>query len=100
MKVYIYIGISLFLIALLTYIIIKKRWDLLDKILFGIVTIVEREFGEGTGQLKLSEAIQRVYPYIPAFIRWFISQKTIVKLIEKALDKAKQIWNTNENLIK
>lgn len=97
---YIYIIAGLIIISALSYIIIKKRWDLLDGILFSIVTILEKEFGSGTGQLKLATAIERVYPYIPIFIRWFISKDFIIKLIEEALSKAKMIWEKNENLIK
>jgi hypothetical protein len=80
------------------FLAVKKRWDLLDKVLFGLVTWAEREYG-GTGALKLAAVIEKLYPHIPAIIRAFISTAKIEELIDKALDAAKLRWDKNPKLI-
>jgi hypothetical protein len=82
-----------------TYIITKKRWDLLDKLLFGLVTWAEREYGNGTGLLKLAEVMQRLYPHIPFLIRVFLSTAQLEKLVNDALVSAKEKWDKNPKLI-
>jgi hypothetical protein len=91
--------ILLLFAAAITYIIIKKRWDLLDKILFGLVTWAEREYGNGTGALKLSEVIQRFYPQIPAIARLFLSAEKVESIVDDALTAAKERWQQNPKLI-
>jgi hypothetical protein len=91
--------VVLVVIAAIAAIIVKKKWDLLDKILFTLVTWAEREFGGGTGELKLTAAIGKLYPKIPAVIRIFMTQDALVTLVERALTAAKEKWKTNPQLI-
>jgi hypothetical protein len=78
---------------------VKKRWDLLGKILFGLVTWAEREFGSGTGSLKLAAVTEKLYPHIPAVIRLFISAAQLEHMIEQALADAKLKWSGNPKLV-
>lgn len=86
-------------IAAVVFLIVKKQWGLLDKMLFALVTWAEREYGGGTGNLKLAAVIEKVYPHIPAVIRLFISTATLEVLIEKALAEAKKRWDANPALL-
>lgn len=86
-------------IALIVVLIVKKQWAVLDQILFALVTWAEREYGGGTGNLKLAAVIERVYPNIPAIIRLFVSTAALEKLIEKALEEAKLRWEKNPALL-
>ena len=86
-------------IALIVVLIVKKQWAVLDQILFALVTWAEREYGGGTGNLKLTAVIERVYPNIPAIIRLFVSTAALEKLIEKALEEAKLRWEKNPALL-
>lgn len=86
-------------IAFIVFLIVKKQWPVLDQILFALVTWAEREYGGGTGTLKLAAVIEKVYPKIPAIIRLFISTTTLEKLIEKALKEAKLRWEKNPALL-
>jgi hypothetical protein len=91
--------VLLLFVGLTAYIVTKKRWDLLDKVLFGLVTWAEREYGNGTGALKLAEVIQRFYPQIPMLIRVFLSKEKIEAIVNKALSDAKELWGKNPKLI-
>jgi hypothetical protein len=81
------------------FLIVKKQWAVLDKMLFALVTWAEREYGGGTGNLKLAAVIEKIYPRIPAVIRLFMSPTALVRLIEKALEQAKLQWGQNPALL-
>lgn len=70
----------------------------LNRILFGLVTKAEKEFGGGTGKLKLAAVSDWIYQRIPAVLKLLFSEKDIEKLIEDALEEAKKAWGTNGNL--
>jgi hypothetical protein len=78
---------------------VRKEWKLIDKILFGLVTWAEREYGGGTGSLKLSAVLEKFYPKIPAIIRFFVSADTLETIVEKALESAKEKWSKNPKLL-
>jgi hypothetical protein len=46
--------IALVIIAAVIVLAARKQWGLLDKVLFGLVTWAEREYGSGTGALKFA----------------------------------------------
>jgi hypothetical protein len=87
------------IIALFTVFAAKKYSALLPSILFALITEAEREFGSGTGQLKLAIVLERLSPLIPAFMRPFLTVATLERLIEFALESAKLKWTTNPKLI-
>ena len=93
------IAVVVVAIALIIVLIVKKQWAVLDRILFALVTWAEREYGGGTGNLKLAAVIERIYPNIPAIIRLFVSTAALEKLIEKALEEAKLRWEKNPALL-
>lgn len=93
------VAVVVIVIAAVVFLIIKKQWSLLDRMLFALVTWAEREYGSGTGNLKLAAVIEKVYPHIPAVIRLFISTATLEAMIEKALAEAKKRWDQNPALL-
>lgn len=86
-------------IALIGILVFKKQWNLLDQILFGLVTWAEREYGGRTGALKLAAVIEKAYPHIPAIVRIFITEKQVEQMVDKALEAAKLKWEKNPKLI-
>lgn len=86
-------------IAVVVFLILKKQWALLDKMLFALVTWAEREYGSGTGNLKLAVVVEKIYPHIPAIVHLFISAKMLEDMIEKALGEAKKRWEQNPALL-
>lgn len=93
------VAVVIVAIAFIVFLVVKKQWAVLDQILFALVTWAEREYGGGTGNLKLAAVIEKVYPNIPAIIQLFMSAATLEKLIEKALTEAKLRWEKNPALL-
>ena len=87
------------LAALIACAITKRRWDLLPRILFALVTEAERLYSSGTGALKLAKVIEWILPHIPAIIKPFVTEQTLMRLINAALDAAKIKWSSNPKLI-
>lgn len=65
------------------------------KMLFSLVTEAEREYGGGTGALKLSAVLTELYPKLPALIKMLVSEEHLTDWIEEALTAAKSKWETN-----
>jgi len=85
-------------LALIAVLIKRGETAVLKKILFGLVTKAEKEFGGGTGKMKLAAVSDWIYQRIPAVLKLLFSEKDIEKLIEDALEEAKKAWGTNGNL--
>jgi hypothetical protein len=65
---------------------------------FALVTEAEKQYGTGTGAMKLAAVIDWVYPKIPALIRLFITAAQLTALIEKVLAEAQDKWKKNPNI--
>lgn len=89
---------ALAFLALIVVLIKRGETAVLNRILFGLVTKAEKEFGDGTGKLKLAAVSDWIYQRIPAVLKLLFSEKDIEKLIESALEEAKKAWGTNGNL--
>jgi hypothetical protein len=90
--------ISALLGALIVYLIAKKQYAILDRIVFALVTEAEKKYGGGAGAVKLAAVIDWLYPKIPAIIRLFISGKQIERIIERVLTDARKRWSANPQL--
>lgn len=84
--------------GLIVVLIKRGETAVLKKILFGLVTQAEKEFGGGTGKLKLATVSDWIYQRIPAVLKLLFSQKDIESLIESALEEAKKAWGNNEKI--
>lgn len=85
-------------VAAIVYAVFKGNKSVVMNMLFSLVTEAEKNFGSGTGALKLASVIERVYPKLPTIIKTFITEKTLVKWVEDALVLAKKKWEENLNL--
>lgn len=63
--------------------------------LYALVTEAERQYGSGTGALKLAAVISQVYPKLPAIIKTFVSIEMLTGWVEDALAAAKAEWEKN-----
>ena len=70
----------------------RGKKQIIFKMLYALVTEAEAEFGAGTGTLKFSYVLERVYSILPAGIKTFITYDTLEKWIETALAEAKEKW--------
>ena len=84
--------------GLIVALVKRGETAVLKKILFGLVTQAEKEFGGGTGKLKLATVSDWIYQRIPAVLKLLFSQKDIESLIESALEEAKKAWGNNEKI--
>ena len=85
-------------LALIVVLIKRGETAVLKKILFGLVTQAEKDYGDGTGRLKLAAVSDWIYQRIPAVLKLLFSQRDIENLIESVLEEAKKAWETNGNI--
>ncbi len=83
-------------VAAIVFAIFKGNKSVVMKMLYSLVTEAEQIYGAGTGSLKLAAVIDAIYPKLPAVIKTFVSDKTIVKWVEEALEAAKDAWQKND----
>ena len=85
-------------LAMIVVLIKRGETAILKKILFSLVTQAEKEYGDGTGRLKLAAVSDWIYQRIPAVLKLLFSQRDIENLIESVLEEAKKAWGTNDNI--
>lgn len=86
----------LVMIAVAAVLIYKGKRGVVDQMIYKIVTELEREYGAGTGNLKLAAAVELLYPKLPLIVRMFSTSAGIVKMIENGLTEAKERWEKNK----
>ena len=86
-------------VAAIVFAIFKGNKSVVMRMLYALVTDAEQAFGAGTGSLKLAAVIGEIYPRLPAVVKVFISDKTIVQWVEDALAAAKEAWAKNPALL-
>ncbi|MDR1692019.1 MAG: hypothetical protein LBR72_01550 [Oscillospiraceae bacterium] len=77
----------------------KGQEGIIRQIAVSLCTDAERDVGGGAGPLKLSTVVGLAYPLIPAFIRSFLTEKRLVKIVEDALVIARGIWKEKPELL-
>lgn len=55
-----------------------------------LVDEAENRFGKGTGELKYNYVVERVQAILPAYIRLFITKKTLDRMITIAVDELQE----------
>ena len=75
-----------------------RSLKILKQIAIKIVTDAEGECGAGTGIIKLSEVVAKLYAYLPSVVRILFTEKQLVQIAESVLAEAKKKWEANENL--
>lgn len=85
-------------VAAIIFAIFKGNKSVVMRMLYSLVTEAEQIYGAGTGSLKLAAVIDAIYPNLPAVIKLFITDETLVKWVETALETAKDAWKKNAAL--
>ena len=85
------IGIAIFLCC-------RGKKQIVHKMLYFLVTEAEKQFGAGTGALKFSYVLEKIYAVLPAVFRLFVSYDTLEEWIEKALEEAKKQWEAEDKI--
>lgn len=84
--------------AIIIYLIKTGQTKILMQIAVKLVTDAEGECGSGTGIIKLSEVVGKLYEKLPSVVRILFTEKQLVQITEKVLEEAKKKWETNENV--
>ena len=82
-------------VAAVVLAIFKGNKSVIMNMLFSMVTEAEKAYGGGTGELKLAQVMAWIYPKLPGFMKAFVSEATLTKWIETALEAAKAKWEEN-----
>ena len=82
--------VSLVLVAVIAYLLVRGKKDIVYKILYSLVNEAEKIFGAGTGKLKFAYVMEKAYALLPAVIKVVITYKTFEKWIESAVTKMKE----------
>ena len=86
------------LVVVLVYLWVRGGKSVIFKMLYAIVTEAEKEYGNGTGALKLASVIDKIYLKLPMVVRLFITADTLKKWVETVLQEAKKTWEQNNNI--
>ena len=62
-------------VVCIVYAVFKGNKSVVMNMLFSLVTEAEKNFGAGTGALKLASVIEQVYPKLPTIIKTFITER-------------------------
>ncbi len=85
-------------IAAIVYFAARGQLGVIRETLFALVTDAEKSFGGGTGKLKRSAVIAWIYEKLPSWLRPILTKNLLGGIIDKAVELAKPIWNTNEDI--
>ena len=86
------------LLVVLVYLWIRGGKSVVFKMLYAMVTEAEKEYGDGTGALKLASVIDKIYLKLPMLVRLFVTADTLQKWVETVLQEAKKTWEQNNNI--
>ena len=79
-------------VAVLVYLAVRGKKDIVAKILYALVTEAEKLYGSGTGSVKFAYVVEKAYSYLPAILKVFITYERLKQMIEDALAAAKIKW--------
>ena len=77
----------------------KQSRAMLEQMLPSLVTEAQRVFGEGTGQLKLSFVLEKLYARLPDAYKLLFTPDQLGSMVDKALAVAKELWVKNPVLL-
>lgn len=71
------------------YITITKQWTKVREFAYKSMLLAERTLGDENGKLKFEFVARIVYKYLPLWLKPFISEEVIKKLIQRWYNRAK-----------
>lgn len=84
--------VVLLFVGVIVFFAVKGKKQIVYKMLFALVTEAEKIYGSGTGSVKFAYVVEKVYSYMPAILKIFITYDALKDMIERALDEAKITW--------
>ena len=77
----------------------KIALSIIQHVGFALVTDAERQYGAGTGELKMSACITKLIELLPEKIVRVLPEDFLKKQLEAILTTAKEKWNKNPRLL-
>ena len=84
--------VILIFVGLIIFFAVKGKKKIVYKMLYALVTEAEKIYGSGTGSVKFAYVVEKVYSYMPAILKIFITYEALRDMIEWALEEAKIAW--------
>lgn len=94
------IAILLAIVAVIVFLAVRGKKDIIFKMLYALVDEAEKQFGSGTGKMKFAYVVEKIYSMLPSFFKFFITYSTLEKWIEKALAEVKEYWAEQAGITK
>lgn len=94
------IVVAAFIIVMVLYTIKTGQTKILLEIAYKLVADAEGEAGGGTGSIKRSAVVKWLYEQLPPVVKTLFTEKDLVNIVEKALEKAKADWEKNQAAVK
>lgn len=89
----------LIVLAVVIYILflsVTKQWTRVREFAYQLMLLAEKTFRDGEGELKFNFVVTMVYRYIPIWLKVFVKEEDIKKLIEKWYQLAKDYLDDGE----
>jgi len=77
----------------------KQVRVMLEQMLPSLIIEAERTYGAGTGSMKMSFVLEKVYARLPDAYKMFFTPDQMGAMVDKALAIAKEVWLRNPSLI-
>lgn len=84
-----FIAAVAFVAAWLIYLTITKQWTKIREFAYQVMLLAERIFGDENGKIKFEFVVRIVYKNLPVWLKPFIREEDIRRLIQSWYDKAK-----------
>lgn len=82
--------VFLLAVAILYFAAKGKYRKVAKQIMLSLVVAAEEKFGGGTGKIKFSYVVDRLYEKLPVIVQILFSEKDIANMIEEAVAKMKE----------
>lgn len=92
MPIAIFIVVIVALAITVVVLAVQDKNEIIYGMIYALVEEAEERYGAGTGKLKFSYVLEKVYYKIPAAIRIFVSYGMLEDMIEKAVAEIQEYW--------
>ncbi|MGI6621819.1 MAG: hypothetical protein GX227_04765 [Clostridiaceae bacterium] len=90
------ISAAAIVVVYLVYLTITKQWTRIREFAYQVMLLAERTFGDENGKIKFDFVVRIVFKNLPAWLKLFIHEDDIKKLIQTWYDKAKDFLDDGQ----
>lgn len=81
--------VALVIVAYVLYLTITKQWTKIREFAYQLMLLAERTFGNDEGKIKFDFVVRVVYKNLPIWLKPFLSEEKISKIVQAWYNKAK-----------